>query len=150
MNNIIKESPSWAKGILVVFSLGAIGFIGWKIYKKIQENKDTKDTRSDEKDLAREGQVPSYPQSAYSSFANRIEQAGFAIGGTNEDAIYSVFNQMKNDLDIILLIKAFGKRRIEFSFQKGDLSAFLESELNDSEIKKVNSILESKKIKFRF
>jgi hypothetical protein len=57
---------------------------------------------------------------------------------------------MQNDLDVSKLIQAFGMRRIEFSTRTDSLAAFLRSELDSSELQKVNNILASKNIKYRF
>lgn len=96
------------------------------------------------------GPTASYPDLQYKIFADSIYQAGMIIGGTDEDAIYSVFNNMKNDTDIAKLILAFGKRRIEFSFMDGTLAEFLTSELDGDEMKIVNKILASKGITYKF
>jgi hypothetical protein len=70
--------------------------------------------------------------------------------GTDEQAIYDVFNLMKNNIDVALLIKAFGKRRVEFSTQDQELGAHLSNDLDSSEITKINNILSSKGITYRF
>ena len=70
--------------------------------------------------------------------------------GTDEQAIYDVFNQMKTNLDVALLIKAFGKRRLEFSTQDMELGGHLSNDLDSSEISKLNDILSSKGITYRF
>lgn len=98
----------------------------------------------------KQGPTPSYPDLQYKIFADSIYQAGMVIGGTDEDAIYNVFANMKNDTDVAKLIIAFGKRRIEFSFMDGSLAEFLTSELDSTEIKQVNKILASKGINYKF
>ncbi len=57
---------------------------------------------------------------------------------------------MKNNIDVANLIKAFGKRRLEFSTQDLELGAHLSNDLDSAEIAKVNSILASKNITYRF
>jgi len=100
--------------------------------------------------IARSKEKATYPDLQYKIYADKIYQAGYIIGGTDEDAIYDVFKAMNNDLDIAKLIVAFGKRRIEFSFQEGSLPEFLTSELDEDEIKIINKILTNKAIKYRF
>lgn len=95
-------------------------------------------------------QTASYPDLQYKIYADKIYQAGYVIGGTDEGAIYDVFKAMNNDLDVAKLILAFGKRRIEFSFQEGSLPEFLTSELDEDEVKEINKILQSKGIVYRF
>jgi hypothetical protein len=57
---------------------------------------------------------------------------------------------MKNNIDVALLIKAFGKRRVEFSTQDQELGAHLSNDLDSAEITKINNILASKGITYRF
>ena len=66
----------------------------------------------------------------------------------NFDAVLE--HLMKNNIDVANLIKAFGKRRLEFSTQDLELGAHLSNDLDSSEIAKVNSILASKNITYRF
>ena len=95
-------------------------------------------------------QVPTYSQTQYQVYADKIYQAGVAWFGTDEVAIYSVFQAMKNDLDILKLINAFGSRRLEFSTVMGNLAEFLYSEFDNKEITKLNSILAAQGIKYQF
>ena len=107
--------------------------------------------KEDEKSFKAAGQKQSYTDGQYKIFADAIYSAGFdALFGTDEDTIYGVFNRMNNDLDVSKLIQAFGMRRIEFSTRTDSLAGFLRSELDSSELQKVNNILASKNIKYRF
>lgn len=145
-----NQLPNWAKGVIAVAAVAAIGFLGYNAYNAIKRRNEEKDIRKDEQSLKNDGQKPSFPDSNYKNFAEKIYQAGFVFGGTDENGIYDVFKQMKNDLDVVLLTKAFGTRRVEFSFQDANLGGFLSSELDSKEIGKLNSILESNGIKYRF
>lgn len=145
-----SQLPAWAKGVVGVIIVGGAAFLTYKLYKGIQGAKSKIDVRRDENKLKSEGQKQSYPNTAYKNFADKIYQAGFVFGGTDEDAIYDVFKQMKNDLDVVLLVKAFGQRRVEFSLQDAELGGFLTSELNSSEITKINEILNNNGITYRF
>src|SRR6187402_225299 len=52
------------------------------------------------------GQQPSYLSTNYTQFADKIYEAGCSgvfCYGTDEDAINKVFEQMQNDLDVLLL-----------------------------------------------
>ena len=69
---------------------------------------------------------------------------------TDEEAIYRVFGLMKNIADIILLIKSFGVRRLEFSTKGASLSVHLQEDLTQKEILKLNKILSDKNINYRF
>ena len=131
------------------FFLG--GYLIFRGVKKlVSKDNAVNEAKKEEGKLKSQGFTLTYPASQYLLFADKIYQAGFVVGGTDEDAIYSVFKKMKNDLDINKLIQSFGERRIEFSFQKGSLSAFLTSEMDNDEISTINNILSTKGIKYRF
>ena len=108
--------------------------------------------KKDERTLEQEGQKASYLDSAYKGYADSIYTARSAnnFGGTDEDAIYSVFKKMNNDLDIAKLITAFGQRRLSFSLTSANLGGFLTDELDTTELGIVNSGLRSKGIKYQF
>lgn len=85
--------------------------------------------------------LPSFSPSQMSTFADNLFSAmdGF---GTDETSVEDVFKKMKNDLDILLLIDAFGVRGDE------NLSQWLQ---DDGMTQKVNAILATKaKISKRF
>lgn len=110
-----------------------------------------KAAQEDEKAFKAAGQKQTYTDGQYKIFADSIYSAGFdVLFGTDEDTIYSVMNRMQNDLDVSKLIQAFGTRRIEFSTRTDSLAGYLRSELDSSEMGKVNSILANKNIKYRF
>lgn len=96
------------------------------------------------------GELPTYPDLQYKIFADGIYQAGYTIGGTDEDAIYRIFGAMKNNTDVAKLILAFGRRRIEFSFMDGSLAEFLTSELDSTEIAQINKIIAKSGITYKF
>ena len=70
--------------------------------------------------------------------------------GTDEDAIYSVMNKMKNECDLLQVIAEFGVRRQEWGFEKLNLPQFINDELDTKELQTVNSILRKKGIAYRF
>lgn len=124
---------------------------GIYLFKKFGRGLTTKaQTIADELKLAAEGQKLSYPLTTYVTLADALESAGTTWFGTDEKSIYAIFEKMKNDLDIVQLFKAFGMRRLEYSFTEANLGGFLSSELDADEIKVVNKILEKKGIKYRF
>jgi hypothetical protein len=75
--------------------------------------------------------------------------------GTYEDDIFDVFKSLGNKADFGLLNTSFGTRKVRSgiwgkSDLTGDLSRVLNSELSQGDIKKINTILQSKGITFRF
>ena len=112
-----------------------------------------KSTTEDIKILNKQGIKPTYYASQYVQFADKLYNAMITSNpfqGTDEEAIYSVMRLMKNDVDINMLVKAFGTRRMEFSLKGGGLAAFLQDDLNTKEMATVNKILSDNKINYRF
>ncbi len=96
---------------------------------------------------------PTFPSSQFFAWANRLEQAMFDIG-TDEDAIFDVFNRLRNNADFLALKAAFGVRNYTGGFVPGFLSddlsldGWISQELDSSEIAQLNNILRSKGITY--
>ena len=134
---------------------------GYFLYKVIKNRKPSQSTTmaNDEAIAKAKGQALSYTQTTYVNLANSIFNAWFqnfnVFNPVDERQILSVMAKMKNDLDILQLTRAFGKRRapIPFgSFLTSDLSLgeWLREGLYDSEIQAVNNVLKSKGITAQF
>jgi hypothetical protein len=130
--------------------IGIGGYALYRIGKAISKKLNGSNAEQDIIDAKKAGQTPSYSSATYSQLADKIYAAVMYTWGTDEQAIYDVFNKMNSNLDVALLIKAFGKRRVEFSTQDMELGAHLSNDLDSSEISKLNSILSSKGIKYQF
>jgi hypothetical protein len=162
-----RQSPV-VKGVVVV---GA-GLLVYGVYKAIKKEKDKKEATQAAQQAAAElallqsqGIRPSYQLSQYLSYADKLVQAMNGCG-TDESMIYSVFNAMKNEADVLQLITSFGLRYytpcpvsdpISYTIWQfndhaygGELSTWLSYDLSDNEISKINSILRSKGITFQF
>jgi len=147
----------------VILAIGALG-LGYGIYRYFKPRKT--DSEQEEDIVSQEGSgsgagsgnsiktqlTQTYANAMYSVLAEQIWAAAHTNNwsGTQEDAIYDVFKQMKNDIDISKLISAFGARRMYLSFSNGALKEWINAEMDDSEIAKINSILQSNKISYRF
>jgi hypothetical protein len=133
---------------LTILGVGAYALykLGAAIGKKLTLSNADADIRAAQKS----GETASYSSATYSQLADKIYSAVMYTWGTDEQAIYDVFNLMKNNIDVANLIKAFGKRRLEFSTQDAELGAHLGNDLDSTEIAKINSILSSKGITYRF
>ncbi len=110
-------------------------------------------TTEDIKTLNKQGIKPTYYASQYVQFADKLYNAMITsnpFDGTDEDAIYSVMRLMKNDVDINMLVKSFGTRRMEFSLKGGGLAAFLQDDLDKKEMAIVNKILSDNNINYKF
>jgi hypothetical protein len=145
----IKEA-TLNKPLVWLTILGIGGYALYKLGAAIAKKLTLSNANKDIIDAQKAGQVASYPSGTYSQLADKIYSAVMYTWGTDEQAIYDVFNQMKNNLDVALLIKAFGKRRVEFSTLDQELGAHLSNDLDSSEITKINNILSSKGINYKF
>ena len=85
----------------------------------------------------------SYTTDQYGVFAKKLYNAMDGVG-TDEDAIWDTFKQMKNRDDLLFLIKTFGVRDGE------TLSEWLYDDLGNDDIEKLNTILSSLDIEYSF
>lgn len=134
---------------------------GYLVYKAIKNRQPSQGTAllNDEAAAKAKGQSLSYTQATYVNLANVIFNAWFQnfniFNPVNEAQILSVMSKMKNDLDVISLTRAFGKRRapVPFgSFFVSDLSLgeWLREGLYENEIQAVNNVLRAKGITAQF
>lgn len=148
--------PPWAKGIISVGILAGLGYVIYKVTQKFGEEPQRDATEDkqikDELEEAIKKNPLSYGPSQYATFANNIQEAGFDVG-TDEEAIYSIFRKIKNNADYLALLKAWGKpTRTVYEWgigRKKTLTQFLKSEMSDSEIRKINTILSNNKVTYR-
>lgn len=157
VKGLLSGIPGWAKGIILILIVLLIVWLVYKFYKQVgfksaDEKKEEKDIRKDLDMLGQQGQKPTFTRTQYKSFADKLYWAGSGknITGTQEDQIYSVFDNMKNDMDIVLLTEAFGLRKWWAWQDSFNLGGYLTDELDESEIKIINNKLAAKGIKARF
>jgi len=87
----------------------------------------------------------SYPLAQYNVLADMLEEAT-DTAFTDEETVYSVFRQLKNNADLLQLVKAYGERRhFEFGIPLGSytLPQILVAVLDSGEIQEVRNILVS-------
>lgn len=163
VNNTIQKSSQFGNFIkeyykpIVAIGIGATAsyFIAKALKQFTTEGRRLEAEKKEvEKELQEslKTQPPSFPTSQYQAFARVIQIAGFDLG-TDEDAIYTVFQSLKNNTDFLQLTEAWGKpTRTIYDFGIGykmTLPQFLRWEMDDKEIKKINDILKFKNIKYR-
>lgn len=95
------------------------------------------------------GKNLSYDLSQFATFADKLESAMFGFTD-REETIYSVFTKLRTKSDLFQLITTFGTRRIIFSFGSADLPTWINTRLDQSEIHKINEILNRNNIDFQF
>ena len=155
--------PTWAKGIIAVAGVAIVYFTTKSIIKSIkkkkeeQDNKDLLDATEREKQaLEKQGIKQMVSNAQLEAFSQKLVEA-FNDCGTTESSVYAVFNGLKNKADLLQLIKIYGTRPYSGCFAQGEFGDFnyslpraIESELDDSERKKVNDILRKKAIDYTF
>lgn len=136
------ELPQWAKGVVIVAGVGAIGLVGYKLYRKAFPSDTEKKAKefintinSDIQKWKKQGLTPSYPQGQYLTFASSAYEGMRYCAGDDYAATEDVMKKMQNNLDVALLIEAFGVRQNYcFGIPTGDpldLFAMVKAELGD-------------------
>lgn len=157
------ELPPLAKTIITIFIilLAIILFIwGRKLIKQWNREKgyreEIKDVTTSINNLISQGIKQSYTSGQYATWANQFQEA-FDGCGTSNDVWRDVFSKMKNELDVLLLIDAYGTRTFdecdwEFNFGDftGTLGMSLVHELSSSEKAELNKLLTDKGINYTF
>lgn len=137
----IQESI-FSKPLTWALIAGAAIYFGSRLVRKIGKKGSIIETKQDIVELEKK-QTPSHRDSQYKVYADTLYAAMDGIG-TDNDAIYRVFQAMKNDLDIAKLILAYGVKEDE------TLAEWIIGDLRSSQIDKLNKILSSKGITYKF
>ncbi len=115
---IFSELPPWSQGVLAIIGLvGAIG-VGYVVYKKLSKTSEQKKDEeligsvSDEiSNFIKAGQKQSFNDSQYLQDAETIHASIRVCAGDDYDTAEKTLKKAKNDLDVALLVRAFGKRQ---------------------------------------
>jgi hypothetical protein len=143
---------------LIITGVALAGYLGYKWYRK-RNPTDESSLSADEKAAKAKGQALSYTLTSYQGLANTIYNAWFQrfnpFNAVDETIVLSVMDKMKNDLDVLQLIRAFGKRRSPVNFASllvpdVTLPEWLSIGLEPNELKAVNDVLAKKGISFKF
>lgn len=162
--------PKWFQIALIILAL----FIIYNIYIYIKNKISAKNfslavnqSQSAIDQLNKDGITPSYPQAQYTSMANSLEQTFIGCGLDWSNVIVPTFENMKNDMDVYQLIKAYNVRKIDecgWGSFNGDLSATLSYKLSgiiltipnpsdiftNASIASINKILKNNGLTFAF
>lgn len=167
MTNPFKSIGSWFSnlspivrnimvlGLFVLFFIIVISIIN-AIKKASKKSQTDKTLNDDIKKLIAQGQTPSYPDTTYKNLADKIFGASrgwFGGLGTDEEAIKDTFKEMKNELDVVMLEKAFGAKEPADCWAFCDtltMGDFLAYEMSAGDIAEINKTLASKNINIRF
>lgn len=159
-------------GAVKVIVVAGVGLLGYSLYRAWKKNQDEADANhaADQANaelqlLEQQGITPTLSLSEFENMSQTIVTAVDGCG-TDEDAIFSVFNRLSNDADVRQLIKTFGIRYTQpcsitspISYALwlandkafgGPLNIFLRYDLSDSDIATINSILRQRGIAYQF
>lgn len=153
-NELTTGLPPWAKGVATLAILGGVGYGIYKLIKNINSIDDKLSDNKEERDLKAQGQKNWYTASQYKEMAETFYSDAIdtfnVFDRGNEDALYKLAGQMKSDLDVIEIRKAFGEKRCSLTVNWMTLSPFVNCMYDTDEVAQANKILASKKITFRF
>jgi len=139
--NIVQELttdiPGWVKGVIwggVIF--GGV-YLGYKLYKgasiKLEDLRRNKALNDEEKKLKQAGEYPSYTDMEYTQMANLLFAALDGYASENEEEFYPVFARMKNRMDVLKLIQAYGARDVSPIYGEEDLTTQIGRYFSQSE-----------------
>jgi hypothetical protein len=143
---------------LIVTGVAIVGYTFYKVYRK-RNPTDASALAQDEKDAKLKGQALSYTLSSYQGAADTIFNAWFQrfnpLHPVDETIVLSVMSKMKNDLDVLQLIRAFGKRRAPVNFLSlltpdVSLPEWINIGLTEPQIAAINTVLNKKGISYQF
>ena len=134
-----NELPAYVR--LAIYGIG-----GFYIYTKLSAwGKGLGDKAARNRAIAEaeaKGQKPSKGEYDYVTYAKQLYNA-FSWYSDDEDAAYSVFRKLENDIDFIKLDEAF------YDISKEDMIPYVNSYLSNSEQGKINDILAKRGIQYR-
>ena len=143
---------------LIITGVAIAGYLGYKWYRK-KNPTDESSLSADEKAAKAKGQALSYTLTSYQGLANTIFNSWYQtynpFNSVDETIVLSVMNKMRNDLDVLQLVRAFGKRRAPVNFlslltPQVTLGEWLSIGLEPAELKIINELLAKKGISFQF
>jgi hypothetical protein len=118
--------PTWAKGIVGVVSVLAIGGVGFAIYRGVKnaiergrEGKADKDfkeeTNQELNQLAQQGVQPTMSDSTALSLSAFVQErlGGFEYSGTEKQVVNEILAKVNNQADWLKLQNTFGVRPID-------------------------------------
>jgi hypothetical protein len=128
--------------LVVVAVLIFGGYFGIRfIVRKIKEKNTA--THKELNESIASGVPLSFSETQYQNMSDTLYAAMNGVG-TNEGAIFGVFESVKNISDVLKLIDVFGLKKGE------NLGQWLKDDLSTSEIAKINNTLKSKGINYQF
>lgn len=114
-----KKLPVISQNIIILSLVVGTGLIVYKIYdsthKTTEEKKDKELISAVDKevnDWKKQGQKPTYQPTDYLQYAESIHDAIKVCAGDDYSNAENILKKMKNNLDVVMLIKAYGVRTL--------------------------------------
>lgn len=145
--NIPDQKDLIKYGVIAVVALIVIVAVifSWKKIKKFFSNGMTELQQEHITSLEINEDEVQLPQTEMQNLVAKLKTAFGSWGwGTDEDAVYSVFESLNNRSELLSLIQAFGV------YEDHTLGEWISKELNDEEIEHIQNILSSKGIVYSF
>ena len=148
MKEFWRGLPTWAKGVVGVVSVVAIGGLGFAVYRGIKkaiqrgregkENKDFKqETNQELNQLAQQGIQPTISDSSALSLSAYVQErlGGWEVSGTEKQVVNEILAKVNNQADWLKLQNTFGVRPIDndgpyTGSTNKDLKGVLQSDLD--------------------
>lgn len=140
-NKLIKYGGYAILALVVIIVIVAAikivkGFLGNELTRAQQEHINSLEIKENEVTV---------PNTEMQNYVAKLKAAFGSYGwGTDEDAVYEVFEALNSRSDVLSLINAFGV------YEGHTLPEWMNKELNSSELKHVQQILSSKGIVYQF
>ncbi len=150
VQDVITTNP-WdtAKVVVIWGGVAVTAYLVLRIVKKLTREPD--DSAKAAKDQVKKTNL-TYYEAQYAIWADMIEQAMYEAG-TNFETILAIFEKMKTDDDLLMLIIKFDVRKNSWFYiptGSGTLAIWLQDDLTTSELAQLNEILKSKNINIQF
>lgn len=158
----LNDMPGWAKGVIGIATVAAVGISAYLIYKKIKNIQATKDAKKEVGDIENDldklkklGKKQSITNSEVAGIANNLHTAMNGYG-TDYDAILKNLVKVNNQVDLLAVIKNYGVRKLSSGKLnpapdfEGTLGQAFSEELTSQQLNGVNSMLAKKGITQRF
>jgi len=142
-----RETP-WQLILSIATIIAAVAFLAKIFGKDVNDENDQRGQRSRE-DLYKKTK-PSFADYRYLDWAKTLTTALMLNSTEDEDAVYKVFNRMRNLSDVVKTIDFFGTKRKMFTTQYITLPEAIAEYFNPNEKKKLNDILAKKRIDYTF
>jgi hypothetical protein len=136
------EIPGLSFGIFALIAGLAAYYLGTRTGK-------AKDSPGNILNAAIDSNQLTYELNQYEIYSQRIYDITSGVFNHNTE-LYGVFAKMRNDSDLLQLIKTFGSRGSFWTGGKCTLVEWVTSDLNDVDLKELNNILAQNNIKYQF